>query len=226
VTKVRSPRLAGDQTVGMRITRTTAVGVGVVVLAGLIGPSVPARATTGGAACGAPDQAPGFGSPARPGRMPQVRCMDLQLARDKAKVAGFHEITWEDAAGRRRQPIEYRNWVVVDQTPPAGTAGSSRSPVRFRVLAYGDRGAPPVPDRSRPGRVPALVCFNLWESEATLASAGFGDVVSEDATGRGRHQIIRRHWTVTGQTPPPGGTYAKSTRVTLRVVQQSERPAC
>jgi hypothetical protein len=205
----------------------TAASVGLVaVVVGLVGIAHPAAAGSTAGGCGAPDQAPGFESPARPGVVPQVRCMDLRLARDKARVAGFSDIHWEDAAGRHRQPIEYRNWVIVDQTPPAGTAGSSRTAVRLRVLAYGDRGAPSVPDRSRPGRVPKLVCFNLWEAEATLGSAGFTDVVSNDATGRGRHQIIHRNWTVTGQTPPPGGTSAKSTRVTLRVVRQSERPAC
>ena len=205
---------------------TKAPGRLMLVVAVLVGIAVPAEAATGGAACGAPDQAPGFESPARPGVVPQVRCMDLELARDKVRSAGFTRIGWEDGTGRHRRPIEYRNWVVTDQTPRPGTAAASRTGVTFRVLAYGDRGAPPVPDRARPGRVPKLVCFNLWEAEATLHSAGFTDVASADATGRGRHQIIRRNWTVTGQTPPPGGSWRKSTRITLRVVKQSERPAC
>jgi beta-lactam-binding protein with PASTA domain len=152
--------------------------------------------------------------------------MDLDLARYKANAAGFTRIDWEDATGRHRRPIEYRNWVVVDQTPAAGTAASSRTQVLFRVLAYGDRGAPPVPDRSHPGRIPKLACFNLREADATLESAGFTHFASEDASGRGRHPIIHRNWTVTGQTPPPGGTYTKSTSITLRVVKQSERSAC
>ncbi len=197
-----------------------------VVVAVLLGVAVPAEAATGGPACGAPDQAPGFESPARPGVVPQVRCMDLELARDKARVAGFTRMDWVDGTGRHRRPIEYRNWVVTAQTPSAGTAASSRTGVTFRVLAYGDRGAPPVPDRARPGRIPKLTCFDLWEAEATLHSSGFSDVVSRDATGRGRHQIIRRNWRVTGQAPAPGGSWSKSTRITLRVVKQSERPVC
>jgi len=67
-----------------------------VSVAVLVGIAVPAGAATSGAACGAPDRAPGFGSPARPGVVPQVRCMDLELARDKARVAGFTRIDWED----------------------------------------------------------------------------------------------------------------------------------
>src|SRR5689334_12175790 len=95
---------------------TTAPGRLMVVVAVLAGIGLPAEAATGGAACGPPDQAPGFESPARPGVVPPVRCMDLELARDKARVAGFTRIGWEDGTGRRRRPIEYRNWVVTDQS--------------------------------------------------------------------------------------------------------------
>ena len=51
-------------------------------------------------------------------------------------------------------------------------------------------------------------------------------MASEDATGRGRHQIVDRNWTVTGQSPPPGGTYPKSTRVVLKAVKDGETRSC
>src|SRR5690348_7524312 len=124
---VRPVRLENGQTVGMRSMTVAPVRL-MVVVAVLLGIAVPAGAATGAAACGAPDQAPGFESPARPGVVPQVRCMDLELARDKARVAGFTRIDWEDGTGRHRRPLEYRNWEVTDQTPSPGP-GRRRRPV-------------------------------------------------------------------------------------------------
>ena len=116
-----------------------------------------------------------------------------------------------------------RDWVVLSQTPPAGRPAGR---LTVRVLAYGDPGAPPAPDRNAPGRMPRLGCFDLQEAQDTLQSAGFTAMASRDATGRGRHQILDRDWTVTGQTPAPGGTWPKTTRVTLRVVKDGEPSPC
>ena len=74
--------------------------------------------------------------------------------------------------------------------------------------------------------MPRLGCFDLQEAQDTLQSAGFTAMASRDATGRGRHQILDRDWTVTGQTPAPGGTWPKTTRVTLRVVKDGEPSPC
>ena len=101
--------------------------------------------TTVGAAtpsCGRPENAPGFGTPARAGVVPNTVCMDLRLARDKSHAAGYYNLR------------------------------------------------------------------------------------SQDATGRGRHPIIDRDWTVTGQSPPPGGRYPKSTRVVLKAVKDAEASSC
>ena len=82
-----------------------------------------------------------------------------------------------------------------------------------------------MPDRSKPGPIPKLLCFDLQEAQDTLQSAGFHRTTSEDATGR-RRQYIDRNWTVTDQTPPPGGTHPKNTHVTLRVVKDREPSPC
>ena len=71
-----------------------------------------------------------------------------------------------------------------------------------------------------------MFCFDLQEAQDTLQSAGFFRTASEDATGRRRRQYIDRNWTVTDQSPNPGGTHPKNTRVTLRVVKDREPSPC
>jgi hypothetical protein len=206
--------------------------VGGAILSGLVGAAVAAsaaapptgsskRAVPSGPRCGEPDEAPGFEIPARRGVAPAVGCMDLQLAQDKAQAAGL-TIVAQDARGGHRQ-VNDRDWVVVSQTPPAGRPAGR---LVVRVLAYGDPGTPPAPDRTAPGRMPRLGCFDLQEAQDTLQSAGFTTLASRDATGQGRHQIVDRDWTVTGQTPGPGGTWPKTTGVTLRVVKDGEPSPC
>jgi len=70
--------------------------------------------------CGRPEDAPGVGTPARSGVVPDTRCMDLQLAQDKAEAAGFFRLAAQDATGRGRHPLWDRNWTVTGQTPVSG----------------------------------------------------------------------------------------------------------
>jgi hypothetical protein len=204
-------------TVGAALFATGIVGVGGV------GAATPTPTST---TCGRPDEAPGFQTPARSGVVPDTTCMDLRLAEDKARAAGYDNLSSEDGTGRGRHQWVGRNWVVVAQNPAPGTPAKSRTRIVFRVLYYGDPGAPPVPDRNRPGPLPKLTCFDLQEAQDTLASAGFTRMGKEDASGRGRHPIVDRHWTVTDQNPAPGGTYSKSTRVVLRAVMNREARSC
>lgn len=177
-------------------------------------------------ACGAPNQAPGFGTAARAGVVPNVKCMDLQLAQDKSQAAGFYDLGSEDMTGQARTQVVDRDWVVVSQSPAAGTKADAGTRLVFTVLPYGDPGAPAIPDRSQPGRLPKLACFDLQEAQDTLQSAGFAVMTSEDATGQGRSQLVDRNWTVTSQTPAPGGTHAKSTTVVLKAVKDGEPSSC
>jgi hypothetical protein len=186
----------------------------------------PGTAASAPAMCGRPEDAPGFEIRAEHGVIPDVVCMDLQMAQDKAQAAEFFEIRSDDASGRRRAQFSDRDWVVVAQTPAAGTHAPPPRRLYLRVLAYGDPGAPPVPDRSRPGRMPNLACFDLQEAQDTLQSAGFTTMASHDATGRGRAQFYDRNWTVTGQSPAPGGIYGKRTRVLLQTVKDGEPSPC
>jgi beta-lactam-binding protein with PASTA domain len=182
----------------------------------------------GGRRCGPPWEAPGFEVPARLHVMPDVVCMDLQLAQDKLQAAAFDNVRSKDGAGTHRRQIDDRNWVVVAQDPPAGRQGDSNTPVMLTALRYGDPGAPPVPDRSQPGRIPKLICFDLQEAQDALQAAGFTSVDSQDASGQGRNQIVDRNWTVVGQQPDPAkaGTVPKSTEILLRVLKDDEQTHC
>jgi len=52
--------------------------------------------------------------------MPNVVCMDLQLAQDTIQAAGVFFSRSDDATGQGRMQIVDRNWIVVAQTPDAG----------------------------------------------------------------------------------------------------------
>jgi hypothetical protein len=208
----------------MEFKKAVLIATGALLATGLIG----VRGVEAGTppTCGRPEEAPGFETPARAGVVPDTTCMDLRLAEDKALAAGYADLSSEDGTGRGRHQWVHRNWVVVGQNPAPGTKAKPGSRVVFRVLAYGDPGAPPPPDRNRPGPIPKLACFDLQEAQDTLASAGFTRMGKEDATGRGRRPVVDRHWTVTGQDPAPGGNYRKSTRVVLKAVMDGEASSC
>jgi beta-lactam-binding protein with PASTA domain len=201
--------------------------VAVLCLAGLAGASgTDGKRSSQGRRCGAPPDAPGFEIPARLHVMPDVVCMDLQLAQDKLQAAAFDNVRSKDGTPYDRRQVDDRNWVVVAQDPAAGTRGDSNTPVMLTALRYGDPGAPPVYDRSQPGRIPRLACFDLQEAQDTLESAGFYNVASEDASGTGRSQIVDRNWTVVGQRPSPGPTVSKGTDIVLRVLKDDEPTRC
>ncbi|TQF74333.1 calcium-binding protein [Rhodococcus spelaei] len=47
--------------------------------------------------------------------------MNLQDAQDTIQAAGVFSSRSKDATGKSRAPVLDRNWVVVGQTPPAGS---------------------------------------------------------------------------------------------------------
>src|SRR5207244_13400813 len=103
-----------------------------------------------------PSNAPAKAIPYRPGEAPNNLCMYLRLARDKSHAAGYYTLRSQDATGRGRHQFWDRNWVVISQSPAAGAKAPPGTRIVFGVLAYGDRGAPPAPDRAQPGPLPNL----------------------------------------------------------------------
>ena len=53
--------------------------------------------------------------------MPDVVCMDLQSAQDTIQEAGVFFSRSNDATGDDRMQLVDSNWLVVGQTPAAGT---------------------------------------------------------------------------------------------------------
>ena len=60
-------------------------------------------------------------APAESAIMPDVVCMNLQAAQNKIQEAGVFFSRSEDASGEGRSQLVDSNWVVVAQTPSAGT---------------------------------------------------------------------------------------------------------
>ncbi len=53
--------------------------------------------------------------------MHNVVCMDLQLAQDTIQEAGVFFSRSDDATGQGRAQVLDRNWIVIAQTPDAGS---------------------------------------------------------------------------------------------------------
>ena len=53
--------------------------------------------------------------------VPNVVGKDHQLAQDTMQAAGLYNLSEEDATGQGRMLLLDRNWVVVEQDPPAGS---------------------------------------------------------------------------------------------------------
>lgn len=58
---------------------------------------------------------------AAPAVMPNVVCMNLQDAQDTIQSAGVFFSRSADATGAGRRQLVDSNWIVVDQTPSAGS---------------------------------------------------------------------------------------------------------
>ena len=94
-------------------------------------PPVPAEAVIG--------QTVVPGSKAPSGHIvPDVVGKNHQEAQDTMQAAGFYKLKEEDATGRGRALIIDRNWVVVEQTPKAGSVLDPKEPVTLKSKKYTD----------------------------------------------------------------------------------------
>jgi hypothetical protein len=87
-------------------------------------PATPPAAPSATAATPAASAMPGVSAAqpsVRPIKIPAVVGKNHQLAQDTMQAAGLYNLREEDATGQGRLLIWDRNWVVVRQTPPAGT---------------------------------------------------------------------------------------------------------
>ena len=124
----------------------------------------------------------------------------------------------------------------------AGCGGSTPAPATVTVTEKEDdaptAAEPTRPDASDSDRasqsqapaaatavMPDVTCMNLQLAQDTIQDAGVFYSRSEDATGRGRRQVLDRNWIVVSQTPEAGATIGEGDAI-LSVVKSDEPNDC
>ncbi|MCX0272611.1 hypothetical protein NLM24_18255 [Nocardia zapadnayensis] len=113
------------------------------------------------------------------------------------------------------------------------TTVASAVPVRITTVTLtapapqstGTETAPPVAETAREATMPAVVCMNLQAAQDLIQTTGVFYSRSEDATGRGRSQVVDRNWVVVAQRPAPGTPIGEGDAV-LSVVKVGEPTDC
>ncbi|MEV0135454.1 PASTA domain-containing protein [Dactylosporangium sp. NPDC050688] len=83
----------------------------------------------------------GEGGAAGGGTVPDVLCMNLQEAQDELRAAGYRTTSEDHTTQGRRQVLD-RNWLVVAQSPKAGTPAEKGTQVVMEVVKYGEPTGP------------------------------------------------------------------------------------
>lgn len=71
-------------------------------------------------------------------RVPDVVGMNHQYAQDRMQAAGLYMLDEEDATGQGRMLLWDRNWVVVEQEPPAGSMVTEDTTILLRSKKDGE----------------------------------------------------------------------------------------
>lgn len=79
----------------------------------------------------------GEGGSGDAGTVPDVMCTNLQEAQDRLRAAGYRT-TSRDHTGKDRRQVLDRNWLVVQQSPAAGTVAAQDTQVVMEVVKYGE----------------------------------------------------------------------------------------
>jgi hypothetical protein len=159
------------------------------------------------------------GGPPAPLTVPDVAGKRLSDAEAALSAQGFTNVRPVDATGHGRAVLAPTNWIVQAQTPAAGSRLDPGRAITLRVRKPTDGAGP---SRATAGTVPNVVCQDLQTAQDTLQAAGFYNLSSADATGRGRVQIIDRNWVVVKQSVRPGGRPAPATHIVLGAVKFGE----
>jgi hypothetical protein len=183
------------------------------------------RSTTGAApspSVPGPGGQPASGGPPAHLTVPNVAGKRLSDAEAALSAQGFTDLRPVDATGRGRVVLEPTNWVVQAQAPAAGTPLEPGRAITLRVRKPTDGEGSP---RTTRGTVPNAVCQDLQTAQDILQAAGFYNLSSEDATGKGRAQVIDRNWVVVRQSVRPGSRPAPGTQIVLSAVKFGEPTA-
>ncbi len=153
------------------------------------------------------------------GTLPDVVGLDLQLAQDALQSGGWYLIRGVDATDKGRMQILDRNWVVVEQDPPAGTTIPHTTTIELRAVKRGEPGSEALRE---PEGLPDVAGMNLQLAIDTMQAAGYYRFEFVDVTGQGRRPIMHSNWVVVEQSPAPGAEPSTTSAVTLRVKKTVE----
>ena len=118
---------------------------------------------------------------------------------------------------------------LLTQTLPPTTESPVTAPVTTPAPATtpAPTPAPTQPPTPAPAPqqalMPEVVCMNLQQAQDYIQTFGVFYSRSEDATGRGRMQVLDSNWQVVGQYPAPGTPFGEGDAV-LSVVKYGESP--
>jgi beta-lactam-binding protein with PASTA domain len=151
--------------------------------------------------------------------LPDLVGLELQLAQDTLQAAGWWLMSSYDTTGQDRLQVLDRNWVVVEQIPPAGTKVPFDNAVKLGVVKKGEPGSEVF---EAPQGVPDVVGENLQLAIDTCQAAGYYSFDYIDVTGQDRTPIMHSNWVVVGQSPDPGTDLAKDRVVTFSIEKEGE----
>jgi hypothetical protein len=103
--------------------------------------------------------------------------------------------------------------IAVSTVIVGGISGcqKSTSPMNVATTATNSKTPAPGAGSTTIGSLPNLVGRGLQNAQDAARKAGFFTLISHDALGRGRHQILDRNWKVCFQNPPSGTMQTSST---------------
>jgi beta-lactam-binding protein with PASTA domain len=151
--------------------------------------------------------------------VPDVVGKRLSDAIQVLSAAGYSKVEQVDASEKGRPVLQPVNWIVRSQEPAGGSPAAQDAAITLRVTKPTDDAGS---TGTVPGVVPNVVCKDLQSAQDILQAAGFFNLRSEDASGRGRQQLIDRNWVVVDQSVASGNTPDRGTRITLSVVKFGE----
>lgn len=122
----------------------------------------------------------------------------------------------EDGSGDEPSEAEEPSLTTDEESPTTEEESPTTDPTPdapATTAPPGDTGAAPLPD---------VVGMDPQLAQDTMQAAGFYGLISHDATGEGRLQVLDRNWTVCDQSPAADTATAADTIIDLGAVKDDE----
>jgi hypothetical protein len=111
-----------------------------------------------------------------------------------------------------------------DDDEPLAAAGSAETSAPPSTEGTTTTAAPATTADGASGQttVPDAVGLDLQLAQDTMQAAGFFLLISHDATGQDRFQVVDRNWTVCDQSPPGGTPASADAEIDFGAVKDDE----